>query len=68
MSDANLPYLIAIRNDNAGFLLFANGAIRRCTGAVELAILRDEKGVRQADISGEEHDVMATISQALFNF
>ena len=68
MSDANVPYLIARRNDAASFLLFANGAIRRTTGATELAILEQEKGVRLVEITGEEHDVMATISKALFNF
>ena len=68
MSDTNVPYLIARRGDAASFLLFANGAVRRCSGAVEFAILTNEKGVRVADISGEEHDILATISKALFDF
>ena len=64
----NLPYLIARRGDAASFLLFANGAIRGCTGSQELGILQHEKEVRVVDITGEEHDVMATISKALFDF
>jgi hypothetical protein len=63
-----LPYLIARRNDQVSFVLFGNGAIRRTTGATELVILHQEKGVRLVDITGEEHDTMATISMALFGY
>lgn len=66
--DTNTPYLIARRGDAASFLLFANGAVRRCSGSTEYAVLVNEKNVRVADISGEEHDTLATISKALFDF
>jgi hypothetical protein len=64
----NLPFLIAKRNDDVSFVLFANGAIRRVTGSTEIVVLNQEYNVPIRDISGGEHDVMANISKALFNY
>jgi hypothetical protein len=64
--EQQVPYLIALRNANASFALFGNGAVRRITGAIEYQRLANELGVRVLEISGEEHDALATISKNLF--
>jgi hypothetical protein len=64
--EQQVPYLIALRNANASFALFGNGAVRRITGAIEYQRLANELGVRVLEISGEEHDTLATISKNLF--
>jgi hypothetical protein len=61
-----VPYLIALRNADASFALYGNGAVRRISGAIEYQRLANELGVRVLEISGEEHDTLATISKALF--
>jgi hypothetical protein len=64
----NLPFLIAKRNDDHSFVLFANGAIRRVTGSTEIVVLNQEYSVPIRDISGTEYEIMATISKNLFDF
>lgn len=64
----NIPYLVARRGDAASFALFGNGAVRRISGAIEYQRLVNELGVRALEVSGEEHDTLATISTDLFGF
>jgi hypothetical protein len=65
-AEQQVPYLVAYRNGNASFALYGNGAVRRISGAVEYQRLVNELGVRKLDITGEEHDTLATISKTLF--
>jgi len=64
----NLPYLVARRGEAASFALFGNGAVRRITVAIEYQRLTNELGVRVLEVSGEEHDALATMSRDLFGF